>query len=346
MTLPLTVAELVVDVAGEPVDVAASWENRDETGQRVNADRPLTHSLDSTEEGLAMQATSDDIFGPPESWQPAMGPPPEPASDFERMAQLSEALGIGAYSDVMHMMTMPGAPWSKARPRFARSGHTYVPADDRDAQERTAAFLRSRMREPFTGNVALGCVFFRPNRQRIDTDNLIKHVCDAATGVVWADDSQCTAVMGVLEIDRENPRTLIVIGKHYSTLTRGSDATYPCAVCGKPINIHGQAHARDPKKTCSKKCGQEYRGFVSLERRVPCPACGTPFRRASSYSKYCSRECAVATLRNRRRAAASPMSECSTCGKTLDHKRGGRCRACWCADPSGRQTAQAEGRLW
>ena len=143
-------------------------------------------------------------------------------SDAQRALSMFAALGA---SDELIMVTILGAPPSKSRPRFARSGHAYSKPADREAEKRTAAHLRAHIREPFPGNVGLACVFYRPNKQRIDTDNMLKHVCDSANGILWADDSQCTAIMGIAVLDADNPRTVVVVGEHVSTLKRGVNAS-------------------------------------------------------------------------------------------------------------------------
>lgn len=257
---------------------------------------------------------------------------PRPQSDVDRMLDMFDGLGLSDYADNMAMVMIPGAPWSKSRPRFARkTGRTYTPKEDVDAEERTARFLRARVKTPFTGNVGLACLFFRPNRQRIDTDNLIKHVCDAANGVLWADDSQCTAVMGIVEMDPDRPRTVIVVGEHQSTLRRGTDATIACQVCGGPIYLD-QVAGKVPK-TCSPECRLKVPGAAgSLAELVPCLQCGVPFKRGNHAQKLCGERCRYDFLRDKKRAAARPFSRCTTCDAELTHRRGGRCRNCWRAD--------------
>ena len=246
--------------------------------------------------------------------------------DLEIVLDLYERIASGGNNEFLISTVIPGTPASKSRPRFGRGGHAYTSAESRAAEERTAAHFRAFVTMPFTGNVALGCVFFRPNRQRIDTDNLIKHVCDAANGILWLDDSQVTAVMGIAEFDPENPRTIVVVGQHVSSLARGSDAIYPCSICGADIVRTGQTKLR---KTCSRKCAYAARGIVLLDEPVPCPTCGDPFKRISQYQQFCSRECAIESFRNKRRSHAAPRSKCPDCGIELKHTRGGRCRACW-----------------
>lgn len=250
--------------------------------------------------------------------------------DADRLLTMASALGI-ATGDKLAMITIPGAPWSKARPRFSKK-HTYASREDHDAQKRTATFLRSVVREPFPGNVGIACIFYRPNRQRIDTDNLLKHVCDAGTGVLWDDDSQCTAIMAVIELDAENPRTVVIIGHHQSTLTRGVDDSITCTVCGKLMRRTVQrtatmrGHAR---KTCSRECHTIALGYRPLGERIDCATCTKPFRRKTKSQKFCSPKCRVSSLRNKSRPHQSQKSKCIDCGKQLQHKRGGRCRECW-----------------
>lgn len=251
-------------------------------------------------------------------------------SDFERASVLYQAVAAGGPDEFMVMVVIPGAPPSKARHRHG-NGRTFKLKSDVDAEIYTGSVLRAAVREPFAGNVALGCIFYRPNRQRIDTDNMLKHVCDAANGVLWVDDSQVTAVMGITELDADNPRTIVVVGRHESTMTRGSDNVYPCTQCGAPIERTGQTKYR---KTCSKACSAAAKGYTPLDEPVPCTFCGEPFKRTTNAQAMCSPECRKASRRGKLRSSGRPLSECIDCGTTLTHRRGGRCRPCWIASQS------------
>ena len=246
--------------------------------------------------------------------------------DLELAFDLYQRIASGGEDEHMTYFVIPGAPPSKARHRSTRSGRTYRDPKDAAAEHRTATFMRQAVGAPFEGNVALGCVFFRPSRQRIDTDNMIKHVCDAANGVLWRDDSQVTAVIGITELDPGNPRTIVVIGRHVTSMTRGADAVYPCVVCDAPISMIGQTKHR---ATCSTACAVQARGYNPLDSLVPCTQCGQPFRRATKTQVLCSIVCRQASLRDVRKGAGRPFSQCIDCGCTLAHKRGGRCRDCW-----------------
>ncbi|MFF4388517.1 RusA family crossover junction endodeoxyribonuclease [Streptomyces sp. NPDC001552] len=141
-----------------------------------------------------------------------------PDRDRERAGLLAQAIAPGA-ADV-RVLVYDGPPASKARPRFTKEGGAYKSTKDRDAEQRTALRIKSAFPRPWTGNLALGCVFFRPDRQRVDVDNLLKHVCDAGNGIGWVDDEQITAVYGVAELDAARPRTLLVVARHLSSLDR------------------------------------------------------------------------------------------------------------------------------
>lgn len=172
-------------------------------------------------------------------------------TDSERALRLVEALAPHTYE--MRSTTINGAPHSKGRHRHTRSGRPYMAAEDRNAEKETAFYLKRIVDQPLYGNLALACVFFRPNRQRIDCDNMLKHVCDAANGVLWHDDSQVTAIMGVVEYDPTNPRTVVVVAQHESSLVRDAATPVDCIQCGKKFT------RRKARQTiCSKKCRSEW----------------------------------------------------------------------------------------
>ncbi|MFJ7592467.1 RusA family crossover junction endodeoxyribonuclease [Streptomyces sp. NPDC097617] len=137
--------------------------------------------------------------------------------DQERARLLAGALAPGVTE--YEFLVMNGDPASKARPRFG-NGRAYKTEADTAAETKTGWSLRRSFRQPWSGNLALACVFFRPDRQRIDVDNMVKHVADAGNGIAWLDDAQITAVYGVAELDVEHPRTLIVVARHVSSLDR------------------------------------------------------------------------------------------------------------------------------
>jgi Holliday junction resolvase RusA-like endonuclease len=168
--------------------------------------------------------------------------------DRERGEQLLRLLAPGAAQSWGTVLA--GEPHSKARPRFNKDGHAYKDPGDAEAEKAKKWLLRRWWkRAPLTGNVALGCVFYRSSRQEIDDDNLLKHVCDAGNGILWVDDSQITAKYGQIELDRDNPRTILVLAPHVSTMQRGTDYVRPCAGCGEPFTP-----SRETQQCCSRGC--------------------------------------------------------------------------------------------
>ncbi len=190
-------------------------------------------------------------------------------------------------SDQMWFTVIDGAPRNNSLPRFRTIlGNKILSSDPRQA---TRAALRQLFSAPVAGNLAVGCVFFRPNRQRMDVDNMLKHVCDSATGIVWHDDSQVTSVMGRVELDCEHPRTIVLIAKHESTMVRNLGAVVECPICGT--------------------------GFIppTSKRRMLC-------------SEHCRIE--FQRKRNRD-SAKRIWKDCITCGAKTSRPGVLRCRSCW-----------------
>lgn len=270
------------------------------------------------------------------------GTPAPQGSDLEYARRIHRFIAPDESDEDLVYTVIPGDPPSKSRPRFTKKGRTYTPQKDRDLEARTGKHLAALVDSPASGNVAVGCVFFRPNRQRIDTDNMIKHVCDAATGVLWVDDSQATAVVGFTEYDPDAPRTIVVLAKHSSTLKRGSDLDKNCAICGKTFTVLG---ANPKKRVCSTACATRLKGHRPLHKPIPCEHCGRDFIRVSQYRRLCSPECRASSLRKARAVNAAPFAQCIDCGKTLTHKRGGRCRECWRKTVSASKEWAGSGEL-
>lgn len=124
-------------------------------------------------------------------------------------------------------LVVPEQPWAKKRPRVSKGGHrTHQDPKDKAAEELTRKYLREQWCEiyqlaPLTGNLALSAIFYRRNRQIVDLDNLLKHLLDAGNGLLWVDDRQVTRFNDIeLRLDREAPRTEILLTEHRTTMTR------------------------------------------------------------------------------------------------------------------------------
>lgn len=110
----------------------------------------------------------------------------------------------------------PGKPLTKQRHRKGKGGRMYAP--DAAEEKATGLILKRNVPEPYRGAVCLVVAFYLPDRTIKDFDNLIKHVADAGNGILWLDDSQVTRATQIVELDRDNPRTVVMIGPHTSTL--------------------------------------------------------------------------------------------------------------------------------
>lgn len=112
---------------------------------------------------------------------------------------------------------LPFQPWAKKRPRISRGGgRTHQPKDDRDAEQRTRDCLVQAGPPLFVGPVCLRVTFYRASLQWVDTDNLTKHIKDCANGILWVDDVQVTDERCVKRLDRDNPRTEILVFPDYA----------------------------------------------------------------------------------------------------------------------------------
>lgn len=109
-----------------------------------------------------------------------------------------------------YSFTVPGDPIPKGRPRVVH-GHTYTDARTVAAEKRVrAAFLAGGFK-PIRTPVRVELRFYRATARRCDWDNLAKLVCDALNGAAWDDDDQIVSAEVHKGIDRENPRTEVII---------------------------------------------------------------------------------------------------------------------------------------
>lgn len=114
-----------------------------------------------------------------------------------------------------------GDPQPKGRPRFGRH-RTFTPKATLMAEDKLAWQLKRRLGgQAFLGNVAVAAIFYRRDRRRVDGDNLLKLALDAGTRAgAWIDDCQVTAHAAWVELDAEEPRTVLAIGDATSSLER------------------------------------------------------------------------------------------------------------------------------
>jgi len=128
------------------------------------------------------------------------------------------------------IITIPGKPIAKKRPRFARRGKFVVAYSDQQTEEgkwilTARQFIKEKIPEGVP--ILLKCIFWMPIPKSIsqrkhaeilherhirkpDLDNMLKFIKDCLNGELWNDDSQVAEVrMG--KIYDDNPRTEITV---------------------------------------------------------------------------------------------------------------------------------------
>ena len=186
--------------------------------------------------------------------------------------------------------------------------------------------LRTLMRQSMHGKEAdkvsrfgLRCLFYRDTRQRIDCDNLMKAVSDAANGEVWKDDAQVVEIIGRLFLANENPRSEILIYRIDDPSPRKR-----CLTCGGEVVTYPSLDGN----YCSHECYSK-----STRMQVVCKECGESFELPKSLAKhragFCSRKCAMAYYGKQRTAERGPSTwKCKDCGGPVSRREYERCRAC------------------
>lgn len=178
-------------------------------------------------------------------------------SDMSRVLDYLRGLLRDYDSQQIVSFVHEGAPASKARARWNRiQQRFYTPASSSGPQQALSwAFKAAVKGEPWRGNIALVAIFFRPNHQRIDGDNLMKLVLDAGTKAgVWGDDCQVTHQVSVIEKDALRPRTVIAMSPVGSSLDRNQTVELSCVRCGKSFTRMRTAIAGRTPKYCSPAC--------------------------------------------------------------------------------------------
>jgi Holliday junction resolvase RusA-like endonuclease len=125
----------------------------------------------------------------------------------------AQALGSEAAQVNAIRVVVGGSPVGKQRPRLGKGGHVYTPARTR-RYERTVKWsaLGARPRSwSLSGVYRVDAEAWFPDARRRDGDNVLKSVLDGMIGVLYEDDSQVVVAVVSKGIDRENPRTVIVV---------------------------------------------------------------------------------------------------------------------------------------
>ena len=130
-----------------------------------------------------------------------------------------------------YLITIPGTPIAKKRPRFARRGKFVTTYNSQETEEGRFLFEAQKQYQypPIETPIHLFCCFYMPipkgtskkkinlmelnqikHTKKPDLDNLIKFVKDCLNGLVWKDDSQVFSIEAVKLYDQQ-PRTIIKV---------------------------------------------------------------------------------------------------------------------------------------
>jgi Holliday junction resolvase RusA-like endonuclease len=256
----------------------------------------------------------------------------EPPKDLDRGLEKLRALIGDEDPHDMIVFVHDGPPVSKARARWdgRRRGH-YTPDKSNRAQSALAThFMVTVPDRPWGSNIAIAAIFFRPNHQRIDADNLMKLVMDAGTEAqVWEDDCQVTAQAAFIELDADRPRTIVALCPTRSTLNRARARKFKCQTCGIDFARDRFVTGHQFRRFCSVRCAQAA-GLAETN----CRRCGKRFRRTYASQAYCDSICANAPRAPRPpNANLKPWPQCADCGKRLSRRGYIRCSDC---TPKGR----------
>lgn len=231
-------------------------------------------------------------------------------------------------SSIIAKVVIPGVPMSKQRPRFVRkTGAVFTPKETRDREHAIGQYVWAQgWRKPPEPELAFGvrAVFYVPDQQRKDVDNMLKLVLDGLNKVIWEDDSQVGEVMGWKREDAENPRTELVV---YS-LGYPAKRMAECGHCHKRYRSYPSWKYR---QFCSAKC----RDLQAMTGKyLKCAQCHTEFYRATyrvaaakGAYQYCSSNCKT--------AATTQELECLQCGAAFRRPKSllrGRTAGC-CSKP-------------
>ena len=130
------------------------------------------------------------------------------------------------------MITIPGPPVAKGRPRMTRQGRAYTPAKTRAAEGYMRHAISAQAGQPLlTGPLSVSVLAMLPipaswpKHKRADAaagvlrptgkpdaDNLAKSICDAANGLLWADDGQIVTLTASKTYS-EKPGWLLIVEK-------------------------------------------------------------------------------------------------------------------------------------
>lgn len=208
------------------------------TPSRVEAAPPTVRARQRGNHGQALRAAAPvgaRRATTTSGWGAGPGSPPQPGLQTLDDAQWRfNWPAPPAPADVLLATTLLITPVAKARPRVSpaeyttiagrrvktKNAHAYTPASTKDFEDTVGWLLRrTKARKNTTGRLGVHAVFHVPVINVSDTDNLIKALLDAGTGVVWANDRQvCQLVTEITTADGP-PRIDLVIYRLHPAVT-------------------------------------------------------------------------------------------------------------------------------
>ncbi len=218
-------------------------------------------------------------------------------------------------------------PLGKGRARFSRDGHAYTPAQTREYEESIRWLLKSVVGPHADSESKFGVrvAFSKTDRRRIDVDNLVKALFDAANGIVWRDDAQVRELSARLKLDAPKAGIDLLV----YLLSDDPETGSKCEHCGS-IMERKPPSQRDAR-FCSATCASN-----SKRQEVTCGECGKTFTLPRSLAKgkgrrVARRFCGV-SCRNtwwwRHQPKEVQQSTCVDCGKKVSRREYRRCQSC------------------
>lgn len=109
-----------------------------------------------------------------------------------------------------------GKPQGKQRARMGKGGRWYTPREtvvyeNTISAAALAALYAGGLGRRYDGPVTVTVSCYFPDARRRDVDNVLKCVLDGLNGFVYADDCQVQTATVTKAIDRERPRTEVVV---------------------------------------------------------------------------------------------------------------------------------------
>ena len=226
----------------------------------------------------------------------------------------------------------PGPPISKSRARWTKKRGkmiTYTPGKTVASQDAVAWRWKMATKGVTRDEcLSVACVFYRPNLQRIDVDNLVKLVLDAGTQAkVWRDDCQVVSIVARIELDAASPRTEVTMCPSSSSLRRSTTITLNCEACKKDFTRKAGPYlsSKATGRFCSIQCAQGSKKVTAL-----CRHCGVEFKRKASGQVYCSTTCRAKGNYNpsvlNRNKPGPP--KCTVCGERVSRRGYLMCASC------------------